>query len=81
MTKHKLKSLAAQSLKAGPAITHDEHGNEYFAYVMYLREGMRYGIVVVDEDIVNLNGQSVDIMIAEAQAWLEYVSPKLVGLA
>ncbi len=71
MTKAKLKALARKSIKEGVAEVQDANGNPYFAYVMPVRDGMRFFTVIMDEDIAELNkSRLVDILVSDAESIL-----------
>lgn len=53
MNKQQIKKLARECLNLGPAIAIDEKGNDYWAYVLYIRIGMKFKLVCIDEDIIN----------------------------
>lgn len=65
MTLKQLKRIATKSLKDGPVITEDSNGNIYQAYIVFLREGLKYRVVVIDKDIVDLNGPKSGFMYRE----------------
>lgn len=79
MTHKQLRKLVRESIKAGPAITQDANGNDYLAYVIFIRNGLKYAVVTIDKDIADLNDNTEDFFMAEAVAWLEYVAPEAIA--
>lgn len=71
MTKKKLRSIIVKSLREGPVLLYDERNNPYLGYVVFVREGLKYAVCTVDKDIADLNGPSIEFMIAESAAYLE----------
>ena len=71
MTPKQITKLAKDTLKAGPVIHHDEKGNGYFAYVILVREGYKYAVVIIDEEIASLNGRTQEFLECEIRAFLE----------
>lgn len=73
MTKKKLRTIIAKSLKEGPVELYDKNGNPYMGYIVFVREGLKYAVCTVDKDIADLNGASVDFILAETVHSLQHV--------
>ena len=73
MNNRQIKKLAKNCIKAGPAIAYDQNGNGYLAYVCFVRVGMKYGVMVVDKDIAELNDTTVTFIETEIKFVLECI--------
>lgn len=72
MTPKQISKLAKDTLKAGPVISHDTSGDGYFAYVIFVRQGLKYIVIVCDKDIVDSNeGHEQAFLESEIRAALE----------
>lgn len=70
MNKWQIKWLAWRCYKAGPAIVEDSYGREYWAYVCFIRVGIRATMVYMDEDLVTMTGQPLKFIEAEIRAFI-----------
>lgn len=55
MTKRQIRKLALDSIKMGPAVIYDDKQNGYFGFVIFVRDGMRFTVITIDEDIARID--------------------------
>lgn len=71
MTPRQIAKLARDTIKAGPVITHDKNGNGYLAYVIFVRVGFKYDLIICDRDIAELNGNTLEFFRNEIEYAIE----------
>ena len=74
-----IHKLAKDSIKPGPVIAYDDNDNGYLAYVVFVREGLRYCTIVIDKDIVDLSGNKMKFMVSEIKAAVECMNSTLLS--
>ena len=62
-----LATVVRNAITEVPAICYSKDNHEFFGYVMFIRRGLKWATVVVDEDLLNYQSDKEAFLYSEAK--------------